>query len=255
MATARSGAASPKGGSNAVDEAALERMLKQQEAQLPRDQEIERILSTFRLDPFEILQVPVVCTPAEIKLAYRKKSLLIHPDKAQHPRAQEAFEALKKAEAILTDDKQKEYFTKLMWDAEKDLKAKWRSEIKKGRRPESDLADEDSEKFRQEVKQHYQEFVVEVELRKRQQRQRAMEMEGEEERKRQEAAEELKRKREREKEWEDSREERVSNWREFMKSGGLGKKKKKTTTKKKVTGTKTTHANPENSYIKRVGGS
>ena len=173
--------------------AEIEKILKKQESQLPRDKEIERILKTFRMDPFALLEVPIICDTTEIKNAYRKKSLLIHPDKAQHPKAQEAFEVLKKAESMLSDQNQKERLTKMMWDAEKDMVAKWRSEIKKGQRPESDLDESSSsEVLKEAVREHYRDFTIETEWRKRQQMKKAMQAQGAEDKvKKDEAAMEL----------------------------------------------------------------
>jgi DnaJ-class molecular chaperone len=36
----------------------------------------------------------------DIKKIYRKKSLLVHPDKCKHEKAQEAFDVLKKAQEV-----------------------------------------------------------------------------------------------------------------------------------------------------------
>ncbi|KAG2218705.1 hypothetical protein INT45_002413 [Circinella minor] len=79
----------------------LERYFSQSEKQL----EIERVLKCFKLDPFSILELPYgKPEPKQIKTQYRKKSLMIHPDKVKHDRAQEAFSMLKKAESELHDD-------------------------------------------------------------------------------------------------------------------------------------------------------
>lgn len=39
--------------------------------------------------PYDILDLPVSATEAEIKRQYRKKSLLIHPDKFKHEQGME----------------------------------------------------------------------------------------------------------------------------------------------------------------------
>ena len=41
--------------------------------------------------------------PPFIDKIYRKKSLMIHPDRFKHPRGPEAFDLLKKAETELLD--------------------------------------------------------------------------------------------------------------------------------------------------------
>jgi hypothetical protein len=52
-----------------------------------------RILWAFKLNPFEKLNIRFTATPEEIRKAYRKTSLMVHPDKCKHPQAQEAFES------------------------------------------------------------------------------------------------------------------------------------------------------------------
>ena len=67
-----------------------------------RDNEVERILRAFRLNPYEQLGVRFDATDDEIKKAYRKKSLMVHPDKCKHAHAKEAFEVLGYANRLLT---------------------------------------------------------------------------------------------------------------------------------------------------------
>lgn len=84
--------------------------------------EVERILSTFKLDPFTILQIPLgSCTEKDVKVAYRKKSLQIHPDKVKHPRAEEAFAMLKKAETELSDPTRKRFLLGIVEEAKMDV--------------------------------------------------------------------------------------------------------------------------------------
>ncbi|KAJ3345577.1 hypothetical protein HDU83_003933 [Entophlyctis luteolus] len=77
-----------------------------------QDKEAERILGLAKkaANPFEVLDLDHKTwllgkvEEKDIKMSYRKKSLLLHPDKCKHPRAQEAFEMLKKAESELTEE-------------------------------------------------------------------------------------------------------------------------------------------------------
>lgn len=71
-------------------------------AQDVRTAEVDRILKLQREsekvpDPYCILGIEVDATPADIKKAYMRRSLLIHPDKCEHPLAAQAFQELSKA--------------------------------------------------------------------------------------------------------------------------------------------------------------
>jgi len=85
----------------------IEQILKGEESLLTREQEVERVVAAFKLNPYEILGLdmtnPASITEAVIRKTYRQKSLLIHPDKLAHPRGVEAFDLLKKAEGFLLD--------------------------------------------------------------------------------------------------------------------------------------------------------
>lgn len=61
-------------------------------------------------DYYEILGVTKQATDSEIKKAYKKLALQLHPDKNRAPGAVEAFKAVGNAAAILTDpEKRKQY--------------------------------------------------------------------------------------------------------------------------------------------------
>lgn len=68
---------------------------------------LRKVFSTSSLyanfNPFELLEVSHVASKVDIKKAYRKKSLLWHPDKNQDPEAPERFMLVKKAYDALTD--------------------------------------------------------------------------------------------------------------------------------------------------------
>ena len=69
-----------------------------------RDNEVNRILGAFKLNPFEQLGINFDCTMEDIRRQYRKVSLMVHPDKCKHPRATDAFEVLGNANKSLTDE-------------------------------------------------------------------------------------------------------------------------------------------------------
>ena len=185
---------------------------------LSQDREIERIMSSFILDPYSVLDLQPGVPPEEIKKVYRKKSLLIHPDKTKNPRASDAFDRLKKAEAELMDDSKRESLDNLIAAARKAV-------IKEQKLDEnSDYIKGDL--FWGDVREKTKRFLIEDELRRRKAKKLQMEQEGRERQDAENAANEAKRKREAEKEWEETREERVGNWRNFRKTGPEKKKKK-----------------------------
>lgn len=63
-------------------------------------------------DYYEILCITKEATDSEIKRAYKKLALQLHPDKNRAPSAVEAFKALGNAAGVLTDpEKRKNYDT------------------------------------------------------------------------------------------------------------------------------------------------
>ncbi|KAK3314529.1 hypothetical protein B0H66DRAFT_314974 [Apodospora peruviana] len=65
---------------------------------------------------YEILEVQTTCTDAEIKKAYRKQSLLTHPDKNGHEHADEAFKMVARAFSVLGDKEKRDKFDRFGTD-------------------------------------------------------------------------------------------------------------------------------------------
>lgn len=214
--------------------------------------EIDRVLSCFKLDPFGILELPYTKPdPKAIKMAYRKKSLMIHPDKVKHDRAQDAFALLKKAESELTDEARLKFLLTVIEEARvevlRDNGHKVKTEVivnaptmvedkEGGSKLKASLdsvtvVDEkeyphlQTSKGQEQVKEKMKEILIEMELRKRRQMKKEMEAEGAEKRKAEEVVNERKRKAEDAKQWEASRDTRVNSWRDFQKKGGKKVKK------------------------------
>ncbi len=65
---------------------------------------------------YEILDVQKAVSDAEIKKAYRKQSLLTHPDKNGHEHAGEAFKMVARAFSVLGDKDKKQQFDRFGTD-------------------------------------------------------------------------------------------------------------------------------------------
>lgn len=69
------------------DEDDFEKMLKREDIEFMKDEEIERILKAFKLDAYAVLDILPGCTTKDIRNTFRRKSLLIHPDKTSNEKA------------------------------------------------------------------------------------------------------------------------------------------------------------------------
>lgn len=201
--------------------------------EVERDNEVARILSCFKLNPFEHLNLSFNSTPEDVKRQYRKLSLLVHPDKCKHPQAKEAFSALAKAQQLLLDSEERDYILNQVNAAKEELRAKRKKELKKDNASKiKSLVDEgkyeqqyeQSDEFQLQLKQKVREILTEQEWRRRKMQMRISEEEGRLKKDEEEAKEMWKRKREHEEQWEGTREKRVSSWRDFMKGGKKVKK-------------------------------
>ncbi|RPA89771.1 DnaJ-domain-containing protein [Choiromyces venosus 120613-1] len=182
-----------------------------------KDAEISRILNAFKLDAYAILDLKPGVPESDIKMQFRRKSLLIHPDKTKNPQAPDAFDRLKKAEGVLMDEKARTRLDEAIADARMLLirEKKWTV----------DNPELTSEEFAVEWREKTKFVLIESELRRRKQVKAQMAEEGREKRKADEEVEARKRKRENEVAWEETRDQRINSWRDFKK--GESKKKKK----------------------------
>lgn len=196
-----------------------------------KDAEIDRILKAFRLDAYAVLDLNPGVPESDIKVTYRKKSLLIHPDKTKNPQAPDAFDRLKKAQTELMDEKHRERLDEAIADARMLLirEHKWTVDSPELKTPE----------FAREWRVKTREVLIDNEHRRRRQMKAQMQEEGREQKRQDEELEERKRKRQHEQDWETTRDKRIDSWRQFQKgkgsssgggasgSGEPGKKKKK----------------------------
>ncbi|KAH0597305.1 hypothetical protein MHUMG1_04682 [Metarhizium humberi] len=178
-------------------------------------------LNYIQTKTYAVLDLQPGVAESDIKSTYRKKSMLIHPDKTKNPQAPDAFDRLKKAQTELMDEKHRERLDEAIADARMLLirENKWTVDS-----PEL-KTDDFAKKWREKSK----EVLIDNEHRRRRQMRAQMQEEGREQRKQDAELEERKRKRQHEQDWESTRDERISSWRTFQKgkTGGDGEKKKK----------------------------
>ncbi|KAF4457004.1 DnaJ like subfamily C member 8 [Fusarium austroafricanum] len=184
-----------------------------------KDAEIDRILKAFRLDAYAVLDLQPGVPDSDIKITYRKKSLLIHPDKTKNPLAPDAFDRLKKAQTELMDEKHRARLDEAIADARMLLirENKWTV----------DSEELKTEEFQKMWRAKARDVLIDNEHRRRRQMKAQLQEEGREQRRTDAEVEERKRKRQHEQDWEATRDERISSWRQFQKGQGGEKKKKK----------------------------
>ncbi|KAI5463740.1 hypothetical protein BGZ63DRAFT_382171 [Mariannaea sp. PMI_226] len=195
--------------------------LEAEAKEFDKDAEIDRILKAFRLDAYAVLDLQPGVPESDIKIAYRKKSLLIHPDKTKNPQAPDAFDRLKKAQTELMDEKHRARLDEAIADARMLLirENKWTV----------DSEELKTEEFRKMWRNKTREVLIDNEHRRRRQMKAQMQEEGREQRRADAEVEERKRKRQHEQDWEATRDTRINSWRQFQKgkSGSDPDKKKK----------------------------
>ncbi|KAL4806760.1 hypothetical protein BDV18DRAFT_119623 [Aspergillus unguis] len=193
--------------------------LEREATDFTKDAEIDRIRKAFVLDAYSVLDLQPGVTEKDIKLQYRKKSLLIHPDKTKNPAAPDAFDRLKKAQSALMDEKERTYLDECIADARRLLIREHKYTL--------DSEELKTDEFKKEWRQKTVMVLLEEEARRRRQAKAKMQEEGRERAKEEAEIEERKRKRDHHQAWEDTREQRIGSWRDWQKGQKEGGKKKK----------------------------
>ncbi|BBN17467.1 DnaJ homolog subfamily C member 8 [Marchantia polymorpha subsp. ruderalis] len=241
------------GDNSAVMDEALLKEFFAEVSEVERDNEVLRVLACFKLNPFEHLNLPFTATPEDVRRQYRKLSLLVHPDKCKHPQAKEAFSALAKAQQLLLDTAERDYIVAQINLAKDELRAERKKMLKKDNASKiKSMVDEgkfeslyeESEEYKQKWKQRVREILTEQEWRRRKFQMRISEEEGRLKKEEEETREMWKRKREDQEKWEETRENRVTSWRDFMKGGKKAKKGELRPPKLKT-------EDPNKSYVQR----
>ncbi|KIM33468.1 hypothetical protein M408DRAFT_326177 [Serendipita vermifera MAFF 305830] len=203
----------------------IDRLLNREATAVSRDLEVDRILGAFKLNPYDILGIDPTATAEDIKKRYKQLSLLIHPDKATHPKAQDAFDLLKKAESEVSDKDKRENLDGTVTQARFEL-------LRSMNLPTTTQDDSPKLKgltppWKEQVMQKVKTLLIDEELRRRRAAKLAMANEGREAQQKDEEVTSRKRKAEDDKLWEESREQRVGSWRTFASNGSKKKKKNK----------------------------
>ena len=189
-------------------------------------------------------------TPEEVRGAYRKLSVRVHPDKNPgNDRAQAAFEAVKAAHDRLQDEGRLEFCVRICSAAEDAVVRKVQSQKKKLRKdgqPE-DVPEDDPNQLAVAVKIMIVRMFTEFEQRKKQMEKKEADekkamMEAAAEREFMEAL-----KKQEEKIWEKSRQKRVAGWRHWEAQGGHKSKIPKTKEEKREDGSSGYNAHGEGS--------
>lgn len=157
----------------------------------------------------------------DIKRAYRKKSLLIHPDKTPNPRAPDAFDRLAGAHQTLLDETKRGVLDEAIADARSLLIRERKLTI-----DSEEVKDPDRE-FMGAWKEKVKFVLADNEMRRIRQAKAAMRDEGRQQKKEEEELAEKKRKRDHAQDWEKTRDSRIGNWRDFQKKEDAKKSKKK----------------------------
>jgi DnaJ family protein C protein 8 len=203
-----------------------------------RDAEVERILGCFKLNPYEHLGLKFDAEEKDVKRAFRKVSLLVHPDKCQHANAKAAFDAIGQAQQLLGTPEVKKELDFNLERAKETVTKEWRKNTRNdvvlrvrfsGNREAQLAAFLASDEFHELWKLEARKIIVDIEWRRRK---LTLRIKSEETRVEKEEAEEFaerKRKSKAAKEWdnENAREGRVGGWRDFTKAAQKGGKKQK----------------------------
>jgi DnaJ family protein C protein 8 len=198
----------------AAEPQATDAIKKQKKSLGTAQQQIERLLKENykwrNLNPFYVLDLPHTASTEEISRRFKGLSLLLHPDKnTTEPNAQEAYDEVLKAKAMLDDDNKSNHCRQLIEKGMIRGQAEW--EQRKGFDSSASLEDFQS-KAVQRIFAEIEHRRREVERRERQYEQRTQQQEDEEERKEFDC-------RKFDKEWkqEERVDKRIGNWRDFAK--------------------------------------
>ncbi|KAI9634503.1 uncharacterized protein MKK02DRAFT_38034 [Dioszegia hungarica] len=198
----------------------LDAVLNKNAADLNKELEVQRVMRAFKLNPYDVLDVPFGATETEVKRKFRKTSLMIHPDKFKHENGPEA-------ESQLSDAAARREIDAIMTHA--------RTLVLKNLIPVGYATVTDTDPRLANLKPSYdvqirtkaKQILLEDAMARERKTKIAFANEGAEKAKLDEAVAKRKREAEDKVKWEEHREQRVNNWREYASTGGKPKKAKK----------------------------
>ena len=211
--------------------AEVERIEKDPE-KMTGEEHIERMFRPgskyFNMNPFEVLGCAHTASADDVKKAYRRVSLLVHPDKNPgNPRAQDAFEIVKAAHDRLLDEERLTFCQRICQAATDAVEKKVKSQKKKQRKEGRDEAvpEDDPARLATANKIMISRMFAEFEQRKKvlEQRDKDQRKKAQEEQAEREFMEALQKREE--KMWEKSRQKRVQGWRSWSNGAGVVKNK------------------------------
>lgn len=200
-----------------------------------RDNEVNRILWAFKLNPYERMNLKFDCSMDDIKKQFRKLSLLVHPDKCKHPQASTAFEVLGEALKQLSDEEHRNFTDQVLNTARDEIRKERKKETKhdslvrvasllnEGGRASVEEQWEQSDEFHDRWIVKGREYLAKTEWKRRKTIHRLKDEVKRSEAEAAEAKEKAKKKKEQDKQWDQGTEERVNSWRDYQ---GVGKGKR-----------------------------
>eukprot|EP00697_Spironema_sp_BW2_P005741 gnl/Spiro4/18001_TR9607_c0_g1_i1.p1 gnl/Spiro4/18001_TR9607_c0_g1~~gnl/Spiro4/18001_TR9607_c0_g1_i1.p1 ORF type:complete len:273 (+),score=63.75 gnl/Spiro4/18001_TR9607_c0_g1_i1:38-820(+) len=185
------------------------------------------------MNPFYVLCINYETSPEDMNRRYRRLSIKVHPDKFPgNPKAAAAFEAINEAYKTLKDDEKREYCTAVVARAREKVLAEVKAKKRAAKRDKISIEEDDPKVVERLIEVEVHKIFVEIEQKK-------LELEEQD-------VQTTKRKRDQEEQakvatakvqaqkeaWENKREDRVSNWRDFKgKASAPAAKRRKFTPK------------------------
>ena len=86
-------------------------------ANFTKEHQLERLISKFYINPYDVLEIGYEASEVEIKKKYKMLSMLVHPDKNKHEKAAQAFNTVEKAYKELMDADRRRTYQRVMREA------------------------------------------------------------------------------------------------------------------------------------------